>query len=200
MYALSVRSREAEVEGEGQVMDRKKIAKAVEMIIEAMGEDKNREGLEGTPDRVARMLEDLCNSGELRIATFKNEGYDQMVVKRGIKVWSLCEHHMLPMQFTVDIGYIPGERLIGLSKLARIAEHFGKGLQMQERYTNQVADYLMEVLRPKGVMVVVRGEHLCEKMRGVKTEGTMITSAVRGVFRESDSIKQEFLRLCQLER
>ncbi len=149
--------------------------------------------LRETPDRVARMLLELSRKDELAVTRFPNEGYDQMIVQDHIAFFSLCEHHLVPFFGTAKVAYIPGDYIAGLSKLARSVEYFAKGLQTQERITNQVADFLFQELEPKGVGVTLRAEHLCMSMRGVRQpEARTLTVALRGVFKDSPT-RDEFL-------
>ena len=166
-----------------------------------LGEDPEREGLRETPTRVARSLRWLTRGTALRVedvvggAVFE-ETHEQMVMVRDIEVYSLCEHHMLPFFGKAHIAYIPDGRIVGLSKLPRVVEVFARRLQVQERLTEQVAQAIEEVLRPKGVGVVIEAVHLCMMMRGVqKQDSKTITSALRGQFRECPMTRDEFLRL-----
>lgn len=180
----------------GQV-DRRLIEDGVRLILRGIGEDVGREGLLDTPGRVAKMYEDLLNVPAPTMTTFENEGgYDEMVVIQSIRFYSLCEHHMVPFFGTVDIAYIPDGRILGLSKFGRTVELYARRLQVQERMTQQIANDLNEKLRPKGVGVVVRGEHLCMSMRGVKKPGHLTTtSCLRGVLRDKPEARAEFLAL-----
>ena len=136
------------------------------------------------------------------MTTFPNEaGYDELVVARDIPVHSLCEHHLLPFHGVAHVGYLPAGRIVGLSKLARVVEHFARRLQVQERLTQQVADCLDEALRPKGVAVVVEAEHQCMSLRGIRAHGsTTVTSALHGLLREDPSTRQEFMALTGVRR
>ncbi|MFW6028850.1 MAG: GTP cyclohydrolase I FolE [Halanaerobiales bacterium] len=181
---------------------------AVETILAAIGENPEREGLLGTPERVARMyLSELsigteAEYGEVLSATF-NEEHDEMVVIKDIQYYSLCEHHMVPYFGKAHIAYIPDGEVVGLSKIARLVEKVTSTLSIQENVTSIIADTIMEELAPKGVMVIINGEHLCMAMRGIKKPGAnTTTSAVRGVFKDNSegevSPRQEFLDLLKL--
>ncbi len=171
--------------------DAPRVAAAVRELLLGMGEDPDRDGLRATPERVARSLAELTAGMRSRaedvLATTFAEGHNELVVVRDIDVYSLCEHHLLPFTGRAHVGYIPAAhgRITGLSKLARLVEVYSRRPQVQERLTTQVADALVRVLRPSGVMVVVECEHLCIAMRGVSKPGsTTVTSAVRGALRD----------------
>jgi GTP cyclohydrolase I len=146
---------------------------------------------------VAHAYSELLTPREFNLTTFPNdEGYDELVLARDIPVQSLCEHHMLPFQGVAHVGYLPGERILGLSKLARVVELFARDLQVQERLTKQVADWLQDQLAPKGVGVVIEAEHLCMSLRGVRAAGSRtVTSALHGMLRENAGSRQEFFAL-----
>jgi GTP cyclohydrolase IA len=171
--------------------------RAVTDLLRALGKDPTSEHLADTPARVARSFAEMLSPREFQLTTFPNdEGYDEMVVARSIPVHSLCEHHLLPFHGVAHVGYLPGERILGLSKLARVVELFARDLQVQERLTKQVADWLQEHLTPKGVGVVIEAEHLCMSQRGVRAPGAVtVTSAVHGLLREDRSSRQEFFAL-----
>lgn len=180
------------------MVDKEKIEKAVVMILEAVGEDPQREGLKNTPKRVARMYEEIFQGLERdpkeHLKTFFVEDkHDEMVLVKNISIYSMCEHHLLPFYGKAHIAYIPaGGRIIGLSKLVRVVDDIARRPQLQERITTTVADTIMEVLRPEGVLVVVEAEHLCMSIRGVNKPGALtVTSAVRGIFRRSAVSRQE---------
>ncbi len=177
-----------------------RIERAVREIIEAVGEDPAREGLADTPARVARMYAELFEG--LRIDPTQylkvgfEAGHDEMVILRDIPFYSVCEHHFMPFHGTAAVGYIPDGRVVGVSKLARLVEGYARRPQLQERLTGQVADALMETLRQDGVAVVIEAEHLCMTQRGVKKPGSrMVTSATRGLFRQNQMTRAEFLSL-----
>jgi GTP cyclohydrolase I len=170
---------------------------AVRDLLLALGRDPSSPHLADTPRRVADSLTEMLTPREFDLTTFPNdENYDELVLARSIPVQSLCEHHMLPFTGVAHVGYLPGERILGLSKLARVVELFARDLQVQERLTVQVANWLQENLAPKGVGVVIEAEHLCMSMRGVQAKGSKtITSAVHGVLREDARSRQEFFAL-----
>jgi GTP cyclohydrolase I len=171
--------------------------RAVADLLVALGRDPTAEHLMDTPRRVARSFAEQLTAREFDLTTFPNdEGYDELVIARSIPVQSLCEHHLLPFYGIAHVGYLPGERILGLSKLARIVELFARDLQVQERLTQQVADALQEHLAPKGVGVVIEAEHLCMSLRGVRATGSRtVTSALHGVLREDARSRQEFFAL-----
>ena len=171
------------------------------MVLEAIGEDPHRADLLGTPERVADMYEEVLSgikqdpAKELEVLL--SEGHDEIVLIQDIPLYSMCEHHLLPFIGKAHVAYVPqGNRVTGLSKLARVVDILAKRLQVQERLTTQIADVIMKKLRPKGVMVVIEAEHLCMSMRGVKKAGAItVTSAVRGIFRTNSKTRQETLAL-----
>jgi len=171
--------------------------RAVRDLLLALGRDPSSPHLADTPRRVADSLTEMLTPREFDLTTFPNdENYDELVLARSIPVQSLCEHHMLPFTGVAHVGYLPGERILGLSKLARVVELFARDLQVQERLTVQVANWLQENLAPKGVGVVIEAEHMCMSMRGVQAKGSKtITSAVHGVLREDARSRQEFFAL-----
>jgi len=173
--------------------------RAVADLLRALGKDPATEHLSDTPRRVAESLTELITPREFDLTTFPNdEGYDELVLARDIPVQSLCEHHMLPFRGVAHVGYLPGPRLLGLSKLARVVELFARDLQVQERLTTQVAGWLQEHLAPKGVGVVIEAEHLCMSLRGVQATGSRtVTSAVHGLIREDARSRQEFFTLAR---
>jgi len=183
------------------MIDEEKIQIAVKMILEAVGEDTEREGLRDTPLRVAKMYSELFSGlhrdpkDELEV--YFNEDHEEMVLVRDIPFYSMCEHHLLPFMGRAHVAYIPRKgRLTGLSKLARVVETVSKRPQLQERITSEIADTIMEVLNPHGVAVVIEAEHMCMSMRGVKKPGAItVTSAVRGIFRTNEASRAEVLSL-----
>lgn len=169
-------------------------------LISGLGEDVSREGMLKTPQRVERSLRFLTSGYQMDPRTVINGALfeaesSEMVVLTGIEFYSLCEHHMLPFFGTASIGYVPGEKILGLSKFARVIDVFARRMQVQERMTSQIADALEEVLQPQGVAVVTRASHLCMMMRGVEKQGSMtVTSAMRGIFRDDARTRQEFMQ------
>ena len=171
---------------------------AVRLILESVGEDPHRQGLQNTPRRVARMYEELLAGYHSDPAALINGAlfevdYDEMVVVKDIEYYSLCEHHLLPFYGHAHVAYLPRGKVLGLSKIPRVVDMFARRLQVQERMTQQIADFLEEVLHPQGVAVVVEGAHLCAMMRGVKkANARMITSAVIGRFKSDARTRSEF--------
>ena len=194
-----VRAMVDEIERDGEGLDSQgPVGSAVRRILQEIGEDPDREGLRGTPDRVHRMYAELTAGYHVDPERLVNGAifdidHSEMVVVREIPFHSLCEHHLLPFFGPAAVAYIPEGRVIGLSKIPRIVEMYARRLQVQERLTQQVADFLMERLAPKGVAVVLEASHLCAVMRGVRKPGTiMTTSAVLGIFRANDKTRAEF--------
>ncbi len=184
--------------------DESKVKKAIEELISGVGEDPSREGLIDTPKRVAEMYQELFQGmgvdpvEELKVGF--QEGHHEMVIAKDIPFYSMCEHHFLPFFGVAHIGYIPNEvgRVVGVSKLARVVECVARRPQLQERMTSQIAEAIVKGLQPDGVAVVVQAEHLCMIMRGIKKPGSsIITSAVRGVFRKRPETRAEFFSLIQ---
>lgn len=180
-------------------IDQEAIQQAVAQMLVAFGEDPDREGLQRTPDRVARMYEELLAGYRTDPVALINDAcfdvnYDEMVIVRDIEFYSLCEHHMLPFLGRAHVAYIPKGRVLGLSKIPRVVDLFARRLQVQERMTRQVADFLNGLLHPQGVAVVIEALHLCSMMRGVKKhDARMTTSAMLGGFRTNLATRQEFL-------
>ncbi len=174
------------------------IKTAIRSILESVGEDPERDGLKNTPIRVARMYEEILQGYHADPKTLINDAlfevaYDEMVVVKDIEYYSLCEHHMLPFYGVAHVAYIPRGKVLGLSKIPRVVDMFARRLQMQERMTRQIADFLHDVLHPRGVAVVVEGAHLCSMMRGVrKANARMVTSAVLGGFKTDARTRSEF--------
>ncbi len=173
------------------------IEKAVQTILTHIGHDVTREGLRETPRRYAKFLTEFCSPSEFNFTTFENEGSkDEMIIVSNIPFFSLCEHHLAPFSGFGSIAYIPNDKIVGLSKLPRTLDKFSRNLQNQERITQQVADFLMKELDPKGVAVVLRARHMCMEMRGVQKHDTWTTtSAMIGVFKDEINCRQEFLNL-----
>ena len=176
--------------------------RAVADLLVALGRDPTDEHLADTPRRVASAYAELLTPTPFRATTFPNdEGYDELVLARDVPFSSLCQHHLLPFSGVAHVGYLPGERIVGLSKLARVVEHMARDLQVQERLTQQVADWLEEELQPKGVGVVLEAEHLCMSLRGVRASGSRtVTSAVRGILRSDVRTRTEFFALTGVHR
>jgi GTP cyclohydrolase I len=181
-------------------VDRKKIKAAVRLMLEAIGEDPDRDGLKETPDRVARMYEEIFGQGdqEPRVALQKkfNEDHHEVVLVKDIPFFSMCEHHLMPFFGKAHVAYIPNGTIVGISKLARVVESFARRPQVQERLTSQVADIINEELKPQGVAVVCEAVHTCMTMRGVKKPGSsVITSAMRGAFQKNIATRTEIMAL-----
>lgn len=174
--------------------------RAVADLLVALGRDPHSAHLADTPRRVAHAYAEMLTPREFELTTFPNdEGYDELVLAKDIPVQSLCEHHLLPFHGVAHVGYLPGERILGLSKLARVVELFARDFQVQERLTKQVADWLQDHLAPKGVGVVIEAEHQCMSLRGVRATGSRtVTSSLHGVLRENPSSRAEFFALTGL--
>jgi GTP cyclohydrolase IA len=174
--------------------------RAVADLLVALGRDPRSAHLAETPRRVAHAYAEMLTPREFELTTFPNdEGYDELVLAKDIPVQSLCEHHLLPFHGVAHVGYLPGERILGLSKLARVVELFARDFQVQERLTKQVADWLQDRLAPKGIGVVIEAEHQCMSLRGVRAAGSRtVTSSLHGVLRENLSSRQEFFALTGL--
>lgn len=182
-------------------VDLDRIASAVSEILEAIGEDPEREGLLETPERVARMYAEVCGGlhedPRAHLITQFEAGHQEMVMVRDIPMYSLCEHHLVPFSGVAHVGYIPNAdgRITGLSKLARLVDGYARRPQVQERLTSQCADAIDEILEPRGAIVVIEAEHLCMAMRGIRKPGAVtVTSAVRGIFREQAATRMEAMR------
>lgn len=181
-------------------MDQEKIREGVRLILEGMGEDVNREGLVETPDRIARMYEEIAGGmGEdagVHLAKRFHVDNNDMVIEKDVTFYSMCEHHMLPFYGKAHIAYIPNGTVVGLSKIARTLEVFARRLQLQEQLTAQVADAFMEHLNPQGVMVMIEAEHTCMTMRGIKKPGSRtVTFVTRGIFDENEKLQNQFFQL-----
>jgi len=182
-------------------MDKKKIEKAVRDILTAIGEDPNRKDLLKTPQRVAEMYEEIFSGmkedPKKELEVVLDQKHEEIILLKGIPLYGVCEHHLLPFLGKAHIAYIPrGGRVTGLSKLARVVDILSKRPQVQERLTTQIAEIIMSKLKPQGCMVVIEAEHMCMSMRGVKKPGTLtVTSAVRGVFQENEKTRSETLSL-----
>ncbi len=183
-------------------MDSEKIKEGVRLILEGVGEDIHREGLLETPDRIARMYEELAagytDDAAAHLAKRFHVESNDMVLEKDIQFYSFCEHHMLPFYGKAAIAYIPDGEVVGLSKIARTVEVFAKRFQLQERLTAQIADVFMEQLKPKGVMVLIEAEHMCMTMRGIKKPGAKtVTVVTRGVFDHDESLQTTFYRMLE---
>ena len=183
-------------------IDIKRVERAVRDLLEAIGDDPNRDGLLETPKRVAQMYTEITGGTHEEavkvLGTQFDEDHQEMVIIRDVPFYSICEHHLLPFFGTAHVGYLPRGRVVGISKLARAVDILARRPQVQERLTSQVADAIEEALSPEGIAVVIRAEHLCMAMRGVRKPGTsVVTSATRGDFRDSIATRGEFLSLLQ---
>lgn len=182
------------------MMDQEKIKQAVRLLLEGIGEDPDREGLSETPDRIARMYEEIYGGAGERVEehlskTFHAEN-NEIVIEKDITFYSTCEHHMLPFYGKAHIAYVPDGKVVGLSKLARTVDVFAKRLQIQEQLTTQIADALMESLCPKGVIVMLEAEHMCMTMRGIKKPGSQtVTIVKRGIFQKDETLTNLFFQM-----
>jgi GTP cyclohydrolase I len=181
-------------------VDHARVRSAVIELLAALGDDPSRDGLRDTPRRIAEMYEEIFGGLSIDPTEYLNVGFevahDEMVILREIPFYSMCEHHFLPFHGEAHVGYVPDGRVVGISKLARVVEGFARRPQIQEQLTSQVAEAIMDTLKPDGVAVVIEAEHLCMTMRGVKKPGSrMVTSAMRGQFKRSSVTRAEFLAL-----
>lgn len=182
-----------------EIIRKENIESAVRSILANVGEDPERQGLLGTPNRIARMYDEVLGGYNVNLEKLVNGAlfdvaYDEMILVKDIEFYSMCEHHMLPFFGSAHVAYIPSDKVIGLSKIPRIVDMFARRLQVQERMTRQIADTIAEILNPQGVAVVIEGNHMCSMMRGVKKqEASMITSAMLGCFKNSDKTRNELL-------
>jgi GTP cyclohydrolase I len=181
----------------GAEIDFGRAERAVAELLAALGQGVDDEHTRDTPRRVAAAYAEMLTPRSFNLTTFPNdEGYDELVLARDIPFHSLCQHHMLPFKGVAHVGYLPGKRILGLSKLARVVELFARGLQVQERLAKQVADWLQDQLHPKGVGVVMEAEHLCMSLRGVQADGSRtVTSALHGLLRSDHRSRAEFFSL-----
>lgn len=182
------------------MIDHEKIKRATKMLLEAIGEDTEREGLKETPDRVARMYEEICSGMEMDAAVPLSKTFEtlsnEMILEKDITFFSTCEHHLLPFFGKAHIAYIPNGKVAGLSKLARTVEVYSRRLQIQEQMTAQIADAIMKNLNAKGVMVIVEAEHMCMTMRGVKKPGSKtLTYVTRGEFEDNRELRERVFSL-----
>ncbi len=183
-----------------EVVDIQRIEKAVREILLAVGEDPNREGLKATPQRVARMYSELLagihQDANDHLKSVFHEKYDEIVLLRNIPFYSICEHHLMPFIGKAHVAYLPAGRVLGVSKLARVVDTFSRRLQLQERLTDQIADFLMKNLEPIGVAVVLEASHSCMTIRGIQKPGAvMVTSSLRGIFKRDPRSRSEVLTL-----
>ena len=183
-------------------MDQEKIREGVKLILEGIGEDTEREGLLETPDRIARMYEEIAGGmyedASVHLSKRFHVDNNEMVVEKDITFYSLCEHHMLPFYGKVHVAYVPDGTVVGLSKIARTVEVFARRLQLQEQLTGQIADALMEHMQAKGAIVMIEAEHMCMTMRGIKKPGSQtVTLARRGVFETDPALEERFFRMLE---
>jgi GTP cyclohydrolase I len=181
-------------------VDVERIQKAVRDILLAVGEDVEREGIRETPERVARMYAELLGGmhedPKQHLQSVFNENYDEIVLLRDIPFYSICEHHLMPFIGTAHVAYLPAGSVLGVSKLARVVDCFARRLQVQERLTDQIADFMMKSLKPRGVAVVLEASHSCMTIRGIKKPGSvMVTSSLRGIFRKDSKSRSEVMSL-----
>lgn len=186
------------------MVDQNKIKEAVRLLLEGIGEDATREGLERTPDRIARMYEEIYRGMDEDPAAYLSQTFaverNGLVVEKEITFYSTCEHHLMPFYGKAHIGYLPDGRVVGLSKLARTVEVYARRPQIQENMTAQIADAIMKHLKPQGVIVVLEAEHLCMSMRGVEKPGSQtVTMAARGCFLENQQLRQDFFEMLRLQ-
>jgi GTP cyclohydrolase I len=185
-----------------RAIDLAEAARGAALFLTSLGVDLTQEGLDDTPGRMAKAWAEFFTPRPFDMTTFPNdEGYGDLVLARGIPFRSICEHHLLPFTGTAHVGYLPGERILGLSKLARIVEYFASRPQVQERLTQQIANWLRDQLTPRGVGVVLEAEHTCMTLRGVKATGSVtVTSAMHGLLREDGRSREEFFALAGIHR
>ncbi|HKM22763.1 MAG TPA: GTP cyclohydrolase I FolE [Lachnospiraceae bacterium] len=182
------------------MVDKEKIEQAVKLLLEGIGEDVTREGLIDTPGRIARMYEEIYSGMDKSAAKHLQKTFhvdnNEMIVERDITFYSTCEHHLMPFYGKAHIAYIPDGEVVGISKLARTVEVYAKRPQIQEKLTTQIADALMEYLKPKGVMVMLEAEHMCMTMRGIKKPGSQtVTMVTRGIFEHNAELKNTFFSM-----
>jgi len=179
-------------------MNEEMIQKAIGLLLEGIGEDKNREGIQKTPARVSKMMGEILSGYDTNFEDFRNsvfsDSFSDMVLVKNIEFYSMCEHHLVPFFGKAQVAFIPDGRLIGLSKISRIVDAFAKRLQVQERMTEQISEMVDKLVNPKGVAVSIEATHLCTMMRGIKKQhSTMVTQSFSGVFREDESYMRQFL-------
>lgn len=185
------------------MVDHEKIKEGVRLLLEGIGEDVGREGLKETPDRIARMYEEIYGGMEEDAAEHLSKVFsvhhNEMVLEKDIVFYSTCEHHLMPFYGKAHVAYIPDGKVVGLSKIARTVETYAKRLQIQEQMTGQIADAIMEHLAPQGVMVMLEAEHMCMTMRGIKKPGSKtVTVAARGAFKEDAGLQEQFYKMLRL--
>lgn len=168
---------------------------AVTRILQSIGEDTKREGLLETPKRHIKYLREFLSEQKFEITMFEKESYDEMIIVKDINFYSLCEHHLLPFFGTASVAYIPNKKIVGLSKIPRIVDKFTRRLQNQERITTQIAEFINEILQPKGVAVILKARHMCMEMRGIKKTADTITSKLLGYFMDDQNCRTEFMNL-----
>lgn len=182
------------------MVNHEKVKEAIKLLLEGIGEDVNREGLLDTPDRIARMYEEICGGKEEDVGEHLSKVFsvdnNEMVLEKDIVFYSMCEHHLMPFYGKAHVAYIPNGKVVGLSKLARTVEVYAKRLQIQEQMTGQIADAMMEHLAPQGVMVMLEAEHMCMTMRGIKKPGSKTVSiACRGCFEGDENLQNRFFQM-----
>ena len=182
------------------MVNKDKIKEAVTLLLEGIGEDIHREGLKDTPDRIARMYEEIFagmdEKSKAHLSKTFRAGNNEIVLEKDITFYSMCEHHLMPFYGKAHVAYIPDGRVVGLSKLARTVEVYARRLQLQEQMTGQIADALMEHMHPKGVLVMAEAEHMCMTMRGIRKPGSQtVTLALRGVFKTEPELEERFYRM-----
>lgn len=182
------------------MVDHEKVKEAVKLLLEGIGEDVNREGLVETPERIARMYEEICGGMDEDAGTHLSKVFtvenNEIVLEKDIVFYSMCEHHLMPFYGKAHVAYIPNGKVVGLSKLARTVEVYAKRLQIQEQMTGQIADAIMEYLQPQGVMIMLEAEHMCMTMRGIKKPGSKTVSiATRGVFEKDGALQNQFFQM-----
>lgn len=185
------------------MVDHEKVKEAVRLLLEGIGEDVNREGLLETPDRIARMYEEICGGmcedAGVHLSKVFSVDNNEMVLEKDIVFYSTCEHHLMPFYGKAHVAYIPDGKVVGLSKLARTVEVYARRLQIQEQMTGQIADAIMKYLSPQGVMVMVEAEHMCMTMRGIKKPGSKTVSvAARGAFQENTALREQFYQMLKV--
>lgn len=181
----------------------KNMIEIIRRQLEYVGENPDREGLIDTPRRIVKMWKEIYAGYSMKVedilTTFSADGYDQIILLKDIEFYSMCEHHNVPFYGKVHVAYLPGEKIVGISKLARLVDMYSKRMQIQERIGEQVTDALMKYLQPKGAACIIEASHLCMKMRGVEKQNSiMVTSSMRGAFLNNESLKQELLNLISI--